>query len=96
MRPILSKSLSVNATTHKTLADFGFSQAQIAQAVAMHITVTGKDLRYRYDAVAPTTTLGHLIPADQDRMLYDPAVIQKFDCIGEEASAVVFVTLLGN
>lgn len=94
MKALAYKNKAVSSTA-QSLSDIGFSDSEIALAVAMIVSVTDENLRYRVDGQNPTASNGHQIVADDERMLYDRPLIQGFRCIAATGTSNVFITLLG-
>ncbi|OQA15573.1 MAG: hypothetical protein BWY63_02902 [Chloroflexi bacterium ADurb.Bin360] len=60
-----SSGVTVTSGAVVSLAnDFGFTATQLVNAERALITATKAAVRYRYDGVAPTTEVGHLLPMD--------------------------------
>lgn len=59
------------------------------------LTVAGNDIRYAFDGTSPTTTVGHVLPADSPPLLIEGrGRILQFRMIGDGgASATVTFTL---
>jgi hypothetical protein len=96
--PIVSMSVvkSVAGTitdTAKTLAVYGFTAAEIAQADMALITVEA-DVRYRLDGTAPTASVGHIIKAQVDTEVRGYALLDALQLIRVGGSNVTaFITL---
>lgn len=77
----------------------GVSQLDLAEHKAnmVWITVSGNDLRYAFDGTSPTTTIGHLLPADSPPLLVEGRKrILNFRMIGDGGSSATVTFTLDN
>jgi hypothetical protein len=77
-----------------TTVPVGFSAPYLTTAGAVFVTVESYNIRYRIDGVAPTSSVGHLIVADNYQNLWfnDTASIRNFKAIGIGGTALLNVS----
>lgn len=91
--PVTTKGLTVSSVA-KSLADFGFSAAQIAAATRAYITCRVGGLMCTWSGVTPTSTLGHYCGPNQTLCLDSYGAIELLQVIREASvDAAVTITL---
>lgn len=80
-------------TTAKTLADLGFSAAEISQCNTLHITAYGICL-YDYTGNTPAgPNSGHYLEANGDRIIEGKANINAFKIVAASGTVAGYITL---
>lgn len=84
-----TKTLAVQNTI-KTIADFGFSAAELAAAITATISVRTTGAMATWTGVNPSGTLGHLFAKDADpRDLVGNANLNALRFVVEDATVVI-------
>jgi len=83
------------STSAVNLASFsGLDAALVSQADRARITASNNAVRYRYDGVNPSASVGHYLAADSEVVITGKENIARLSFIrAGSGDAVVFVTL---
>lgn len=84
------------SSTALDLTDIGtaLTAEVVADADAAHISVFTDAIRYTYDGTTPTASVGHLIAANDEKILIGRTNVAALQMIRVTGDASVFVTLL--
>lgn len=89
----VSKMVTVDNLTAKSLVDLGFLEKDVAGADSAQVSVFGKTVRYWYDGSTPTPSEGHPIFPLSERIVRGIRNIQNFRMIAEQGTATIAITL---
>lgn len=81
------------SSTALGLASFGFTNAQIARAENIRVSVESNAVRYRTDGTAPTAATGEPLAAGATRRVWGYADASRFQVIRQSSDATVTVAL---
>ena len=85
---------TIDDTTPKTLSDLGVTDDNLKLADYAHISVTsGSNVRFWVSGKIPTTTEGHILVTNGDRIIQGRVNIKNLTLVSQSTSSEICLTL---